>query len=106
MTFFSQNFIDNHYTARAFSAYGNPLEMVTYFRYLGRVILVVDDNWPTVIWNLAKARKLWRRMMRILNRERERPRVSGFLFKSIVQLVLLFGAENWVVTPRMGRVLW
>ena len=26
-------------------------------------------------------------------------------FKAIVQAVLLFGSETWVVTPRMGRVL-
>ena len=26
-------------------------------------------------------------------------------FKSVVQAVLLFGAETWVVTPRMGKAL-
>ena len=31
--------------------------------------------------------------------------VSVFSFKAIVQAVLLFGSETWVVTPRMGRVL-
>ena len=31
--------------------------------------------------------------------------MSGFFFKSVVQLVLLFGAENWVVTPRIGQAL-
>ena len=31
-------------TTRAFSAYGQPLEMVTSFKYLGRVILETDDN--------------------------------------------------------------
>ena len=33
------------------------------------------------------------------------PRVSRFFFKSIIQSVLLFGAETWVVTPRMGLLL-
>ena len=33
------------------------------------------------------------------------PQVYGFFFKLIVQSVLLFGAETWEVTPRMGRVL-
>ena len=33
-------------TARAFSAYGIPLEMVTSFKYLGRVIYATDDKCP------------------------------------------------------------
>ena len=28
-----------------------------------------------------------------------------FFFKSVIQAVLLFGAETWVVTPHMGRVM-
>ena len=44
-------------------------------------------------------------MKRLLSRKGARPRVSGFLFKSVVQLVLLISAETWVVTPRMGQVL-
>ena len=31
--------------------------------------------------------------------------MSGFFFKAVVQAVLLFGTETWVVTPHMGRVL-
>ena len=31
--------------------------------------------------------------------------MSGFFFKAVVQAVLLFGAETWVVTPRMGQFL-
>ena len=33
-------------TARSFSAYGRPLDMVTSFRYMGKVILVADEDWP------------------------------------------------------------
>ena len=29
----------------------------------------------------------------------------GLFFKAVVQLVLLFGLETWLVTPCMGRVL-
>ena len=31
--------------------------------------------------------------------------MSGFLFKAVVQAVLLFGSDIWVVTPCMVRVL-
>ena len=54
---------------------------------------------------LSWARKVWSRMSRILRREGSVPRVSGFFFKDMVQAVLLFGAENWVVAPRMGKAL-
>ena len=67
--------------------------MVTSFRYLGRVISAADENRLAVIRNLAKARAVWRRRMRILCRERVMPRVSGFFFKIVVQSVLLFGLE-------------
>ena len=59
--------------------------MVTSFRYLGRVISVADDDWTSVVPNMAKVQTAWRRMRSILSREVVRPRVSGFFFKSIVQ---------------------
>ena len=83
-------------TVRDFSAYGHPLEMVTSFTYLGQVISAADDDWPVVVKNLSRARKVWSRMSRILSREGAAPRVSGFFFKAVVQAVLLFGAETWV----------
>ena len=64
-----------------------------------------DYDWPEVIRNLTKVRAVWRSMLRILSREGVRTRVPGFFFKAVVQLVLLFGAETWVVTTHMGRVL-
>ena len=44
-------------------------------------------------------------MARILSREGSEPRVSRFFFKAVVQVVLPFGSETWVVTPCMGRAL-
>ena len=79
--------------------------MVTSFRYLGRVISVVDDDWPEVVKNLSRARAVWRRMTCILRREGAAPRVSGLFFKAMVQTMLIFGSETWVVTPRMVNAL-
>ena len=79
--------------------------MVLLFKYLGRVLLAADDNWPAVIRNLEKVWEVCQRMSRILSREGSRPQVSIFFLKAIVQSVLLFGAETWVVTPNMGRFL-
>ena len=90
-------------TASDFSAYGRPLEMVTYFRYLRRVILAADDDWPAVVMSLYWEREVWRRMTSILIQEGAAPRVSGLFFKAVVQAVLIFGSENWLVTPLMGK---
>ena len=38
---------------QGFSAYGRTLETVTSFKYLGRVILATENNWPEVLSNLA-----------------------------------------------------
>ena len=64
-----------------------------------------DDDWKVVAGNLVKARKSWRRLARILSREVADKRVSGTFFKAVVQHVLLFGAETWVLTPRIERDL-
>ena len=68
--------------------------MVTYFRYLGRVILAADNHWPEVVRKFYRERAVWKKMKRILSREGAAPRVSGFFFKSVVQAVLLFGLET------------
>ena len=36
-------------TERAFDAYGNPIEMVKQFKYLGRLMTAGDENWPAVL---------------------------------------------------------
>ena len=64
-----------------------------------------DDDWPAVVGNLVKARKSWGRLSRILSREGADKRVSGNLFKAVVQAVILFGAETWVLTLRIEQSL-
>ena len=92
-------------TEMAFEVYGKQIESVPRFTYLGRVMTAGDDDWPAVAGNLAKARKSWGRLQGILRREGATPRISGNFFKAVVQQVLLFGAETWVVTPKMKREL-
>ena len=71
------------------------------FKYLGRIVTAGDEDWPAVEVNLGKAQKSWGRLQRILSREGSEKRVSGGEFKAVVQQVLMFGAETWVVTPIM-----
>ena len=53
---------------RAFQAYGRPFEMVTSFKYPGRILKAADDNWTVVVGNLKKAGQSWARLTRILGR--------------------------------------
>ena len=65
----------------------------------------MDENWPAVANNFSQARKVWRILLLLLSMEGAAPRVSNFFFKTVVQAVLLFGLDNWVVTSLMGKVL-
>ena len=83
----------------AFEAYRKQLEAVPSFKYLGRIITAGYNDWPAVVGNLVKARNSWGRLIRILSREGADKSISGTFFKAVVQQVLLFRAETWVLTP-------
>ena len=72
--------------------------MVTSFKYLVRVISAADNDSPEVVRNLEKARAVCQMLTSILSREGAAMQVPGFFFKAVVQSVLLFDTETWVVT--------
>ena len=69
------------------------------------MVLAAEDDWLEVVSNLSQAMAVWKRMTIILIREGVETLVSGYFFKSMVQAVLLFGSETYVVTSRMGKAL-
>ena len=81
------------------------METAALFKYLVRVLKKGCDDCLAVVGNLSESRKSWIRMTRIPSQEGEDPKFSGLFFKAVVQLVLLFRAEMWVLTPRMERYL-
>ena len=90
-------------TARALQAHKISLKSVTPLKYLGHIITSFDDAWPELVGNLHNVRKRWVQLSIILRREGVKPRVLGMFFKVMVQAVLLFGSEMWVMTPYMGQ---
>ena len=54
--------------SREFQAYSRQLKMVTCFKYLGRVLTALGDDWKAVVGNLRKAWIIWDRLSRILGR--------------------------------------
>ena len=49
-----------------FEAYGEPLENITAFTYLGQVLTAGDYDWPVVVGNLSKVRNSCGRLLHIL----------------------------------------
>ena len=88
-----------------FQAYRQPLEIVTSFKYLGRLLTATDDYFIDVIVNLQKAQKSWYHLSSILGGYGEEHIIIGCFYLAMVQSVLLFSAETWVVTLQIVRLL-
>ena len=86
------------------TAYVVPLAQVTSFKYLGRV-LAADYNGPAVVRSLRRARQEWAQLTRILSREGVYSQALGQIYLVIVQSIMLYGLDTWVLTPPMKRVL-
>ena len=91
--------------ARAFQVHEISPKLVTLLKYLNYIITSLGDAWPELVGNLHNARKIWVRLLIILRREGANPKVSGMFFKAVMQAVLLFGLEMWVMTPAWDGTL-
>ena len=69
------------------------------FKYLWRLIAFDTDDTQAVRGNLAKARRVWARISRVLRAENASARVCGIFYKATVQSVLLLWSETWVLSP-------
>jgi hypothetical protein len=83
-----------------FTINGCQVKNVNEFKYLGRILDNKDSDIPAVEQNLRKARQKWGRISRILSKESAKPRVMASFYKAIVQSVLLYGSESWVISER------
>ena len=48
---------------------------------------------------------MWGRLGKMLQREGADPAVSAKLYRAVIQAVVLFGAENWVLSAPMAQRL-
>ena len=90
---------------RVFKIGDQPVERVSYFKYLGRILTQDDRDWTAIAANIRKARQRWGMVARILSREGATTKTMGYFYKSIVQSVLLYGSETWVVTEQARKSL-
>jgi hypothetical protein len=84
---------------------GVQVETVKEFKYRGRILSDDDSDVPCVDRNLARARKAWCRISRILLSEGAAPKVMATFYNTIVQSVLLYGAESWVLSKTVESKL-
>jgi hypothetical protein len=81
-----------------FTVHGDVLERVEVYKYLGRMMAQDDDDIQAVRAQLRKARATWARVGQVLRRENATPFVAAWFYQAIVQAILLYGSETWVLT--------
>ena len=72
-------------------------ENVTTFRYMGRYLDQTDDYWLSVWGNTMHVRSVWGRLGKLLRREGSEPKVLEIFYRLVVQTILLYGSETWVI---------
>ena len=63
-----------------------------------------NNDWKEVEHNLKRAQKKWVRLENILEREGLDRRTVGRFYVAVVQAMLLFGYETWVLNPPVGEI--
>ncbi len=86
--------------SQSFTAYGDKHERVEVFKYLGQLLAYDDNNTQAMRANLAKARKSWGQVSRVLRAENALPKVCGMFYEATVHAVLLFGCMSGKVPTR------
>ena len=77
---------------------GEEIKRKDEFNYLGRVLSNKDDDTRAIDNQISKARAKWNSIASILKQEGADPKTMATFYKTVVQAVLLYGAETWVVS--------
>ena len=76
-------------------------EGVESYKYWDQIIHGVDKDWPAVLHNIPRSRQVWGRFWKLMRRERADLIISSKFYRTLVQAVLLFGSETWVLMEAM-----
>ena len=76
---------------------------VTSLDYLGRTLSSYEKYLPAAEQNLQNAQGKWGRLAKILGSEGADRRMTGRFSVAVVQAVLIFGSDTWVLTPRLDK---
>ena len=81
-----------------FYIHDKEIEKVRYFKYLGRVLSDDDSDSLCIENNLKKARGQWNKIAKILKREEASAKCMAKFYITVIQAVLLYGADTWTVS--------
>ena len=84
---------------------GYPLTRTPPSSTSGKVHLEVDSDWTGVVHNFRRVRQKRSWMSIVLSREVVDARTLRRVYVAVVQNVVIYGFEMWVMTPNIGRVL-
>jgi hypothetical protein len=88
-----------------FTIQGNVLERVEVYKYLGLMMAQDDDDTQAVRAQLRKAHATWAWVGNVLRGKNTPPTVAAKFYLAIVQAILLYGSETWVISPQaMARL--
>jgi hypothetical protein len=81
-----------------FTIQGDVLERVKVYKYLGRMMAQDDNDAQAIRAQLRKARATWAQVRKVLRGENTSPTVAAKFYLAVVQAVLLYGSEAWVIS--------
>ena len=79
---------------------GEEIERVREFKYLGRILTNNDNDTKCIDNALAKTRRQWNCIGKMLKREGANAEIMGRFYITIVMSVLLYGSESWTITGK------
>jgi hypothetical protein len=82
-----------------FTVSGDVLKQVEVYKYLGQMMAQDDNDTQALRAQLWKARATWARVGQVLQNENTSPFVAAQFYQAVVQAVLLYGSETWVISP-------
>lgn len=87
-------------TERRFTVGGTTLKVAEVFKYLGKPTPPYCTDITAVQYNIKRARSKWAMLRSILVSQNMPPTIASIFYKAVVQAVLLYGSETWVLTKR------
>ena len=72
---------------------------------MGKLTTYDDNDIHAVCSNLRKARRIWARLSQVCRSENVPPKVAAMFYRAVIQSVLLFGCETWVLSDTIKRLL-
>jgi hypothetical protein len=77
---------------------GDVLERVEVYKYLRRVMAQDNDDLQAIRMQLWKACSTWAWVGQVLRSKNAMPFVAAQFYQAIIQAILLYGSETWVIS--------